>query len=315
MNLYDTASTSGATDEQSTGAIAHVPHHAHRRDLINGRRQSMQQRHTDSLPLVNGDTPSGKLALRQVIQLREENRRLHWEYNALQAQADQEIEAIHSSHQQEIEQYQRHLLDMMEERRQMQETHLQLEERYQDLYHSFQTAAEEEAHKIVTEAAQTVELTPEHTPLLLQNVRKTLELQAKQTEDQHVAQALYLMREAQRKTQQMEQELDQERQNLKAERQNLANLQNGIRAQAKLRYDTQQAHLQAKWSVALGRTVTLLFLCLPVLQLIFYAIRFPLLVAFLLPIFICLVVAGLSASVWSSIKHFHESVPHKKKGS
>ena len=313
MLLPDDHTSTSEAAERATDAIERIPPSGNRRSVRNERRQSLlHQKHTDSLPQVNSEASNSKLAWRQVIQLREENKRLRCELNAFQTQFEQELAAVRSGHQQEVEQYQNHLRDLMEESNHLQEAQRHLEQRYQELYHSFQEAVEDEAHKIVTEAADTVVLSPEHTPALLRDLKKTIELQARQVKDQHVAQTLYLMREAQRKAQQMEQELDQERQQLATERQNLLNLQNSLREQAKLRFAIQQAHLQVRWAAALATTVTVIVLVLILLQWLAYqALGLPLLAAFLLPVFICFILTLLAARLWASYKHFHHSTPHK----
>ena len=156
------------------------------RDILNERRQSkLQQRQTDLLPAINGDASSGKLAMRQVVQLREENRRLRAEL----AEYERDIEAIHNSHKQETEQYQSHMLEVMEERNRVQEAHLQLERRYQELYHSFQVAVEEEAQNMVTKATQTLELHPDERPDTKNDIMKTVELHIKEVEERHSAEA------------------------------------------------------------------------------------------------------------------------------
>ncbi len=156
-----------------TESLERLPRPSDRRSPTNERRQSIvQQKNTDVLPSVSVETPHAKIAWRQVIQLREENRHLRFEleeqrtemqqliaaYTSLQAQFDQEATSIHGSYQQEREQYQSHLQALMDERNHLQETYSDLERRYMDLYHTFQDAVEEEAHKMVTEAAQTIEL-------------------------------------------------------------------------------------------------------------------------------------------------------------
>jgi uncharacterized integral membrane protein len=313
MLLPDDHTSTPKATERATDAMGRLPHSGNRRSVLNERRQSLlHQKHTDSLPRVNGESANGKLAWRQVIQLREENKRLRCELNALQTQFDQELAAVRSGHQQEVEQYQSHLRDLMEERNHMQEAQLQLEQRYQELYHSFQEAVEEEAYKMVTEAANTVVLTPEHTPVLLRDLKKTIELQSRQVKDQHLAQSLYLMREAQRKAQQIEQELDKERQQLATERQNLLTLQNSLREQAKLRFAIQQAHLQVRWTAALATTITLIVLVLIFLQwFAYHTLGLSLLAALLLPALICFLLTVIAARLWASYKHFHHSTPHK----
>src|SRR5205085_9775163 len=145
--------------------------------------------------------------------------------NIAHEQFEKEIEATHYGHQQEIEQYQSHLREMMEERKELQESYQALQRRYQELYHDYQDtfheAVEEEASKMVTDAARTLVLSPEHVPPLLHDVKKTVEFQIKQEEDQHIAEALYMMRQAQIKAEQLEQELAHERAQMDIERQNI----------------------------------------------------------------------------------------------
>jgi hypothetical protein len=314
MPLPDEDMPMSETSERATDQIERLPHAGDRRTALNGRRQSLlQHKHTDTLPGVNGEAANSKVVWRQVIQLREENKRLRSEFNTFQAQIELELKTAENLHQQEIEQYQIHLRDLMEERKNMQEAQGELERRYQDLYHAFQEAVEEEAHKMITEATNTVVLSPEHTPTLLRDLKKTIELQTRQREDQHVAQTLYLMREAQRKAQQMEQELDQERQLLANERQNLLTLQKSVREQEKLRYAIQHAHLQAKWMVALSSTVTAIVVVLIFLQwFALHELRLTLILGLLTPVAVCLVLTVIIVRLWASYKHFHHSVPHKE---
>ena len=161
--------------------MEHPARHINRRELLNERRQNiLQQKHTDSLPAIASDAPGGKNAGRQVKHLREENMRLRWELSNLQDQFDNELGAMHNSYQQQIVEYQNQLRDLMEDHNRVQAARIELEQRYQQLYHNFQNAVEEEAQKMVTEAVQTVEITPEHTPFLLRDARKTIELHARQ---------------------------------------------------------------------------------------------------------------------------------------
>jgi len=80
-----------------------------RREIINEKRH----RNTDILPKINSEMPGGKGALRQIAQLREENKRLRWalyeqqrliaHHKNVQAHLEQEIDAIEHTHQQAIE--------------------------------------------------------------------------------------------------------------------------------------------------------------------------------------------------------------------
>ncbi len=293
-----TSHTSNKPGERSLRA-------ASRREILKEKRQ----RNTDILPKINGEMSGGKGALRQIAQLREENKRLRWElyeqqrlttkYKNVQAQLEQEIEALQHSHQQAIEQYNIHLLEMIEEHKQLQEEKQQLEQRYQELDHTFHDTVELEASKLVEEAAQTLTLTPEHTPPLLRNVAKTLEFQTKQTEDQHVAQLLSLIRQAQHKADLLEQELANEREKIAADRQNLLDLQNSIREQAQYRYKTMRQHLQARWTLILTLMAAVLIVFVPIFQLIFYSLKVPLGFALFIPVLICVGLAFLFARMYT----------------
>ena len=243
----------------------------------------------------------------------EEMQRLVAHYKAEQAEFEKEIEAIRSGHQQELEQYQTQLQEMMEESNQMQEEREQLERRYQELYHSFQDTVEEEAHKMVSEAASTLVLSPQHTPALLQDVVKTLESQLKQDGDKHVAEALYYLRETQHKAEQLEKTLEEEHMQIAEERQRLIQLQYSVREQAKLRYATLAAHLRARWIVRSGFITTILLLILLILQMFCLYIKLPDTWAIIGPIFFCIGLGFLIARFYSSVIHFHASAPRKQK--
>jgi predicted nucleic acid-binding Zn-ribbon protein len=289
LSSDDTTYTSTEPIERSFRASS-------RRELINEKRH----RNTDILTHTNGE--NGKTVVRQ---LRQENRRLRWELDELQhlvyqhkqtqAQLEKEIETIHLRHQDIIEQYEINLHEMIDERNQLQEAKQVLEQRYQELYHSFHDTVEEEATKMVEEAARTLVLSPEHTPALLRDVAKTLEFQVKQTEDQHVAELLSLMRQAQHKAALLEEELANEREKIAAERQNLLALQNSISQQAQFRYDTIRKHLQARWTLVVTLMSAVLILLVPIFQLVFFSIKAPLFIALFFPALICVGLAFLVA--------------------
>src|SRR5215471_1161019 len=246
-----------------------------RREIINEKKQ----RHTDMLPKMNGDIPNGKTVFRQVAQLREENKRLRWkldeqqhliyQYRQAQAQLEQEIDSLNRNKQTVIEQYEMHLRDAIEERNQLELDNQELKRRYRELDRSFHENVSQEAEKLVAEAANTIILTPEHTPPLLRDVAKTVELHMKQSEDQHVAELLSLIRQAQFKAELLEQELAIERERIAEERQNLIDQQTRISQQAQYRYSTMQQHLQAHWTMVLTLMATLLLILVPILQFVF----------------------------------------------
>ncbi len=254
--------------------------------------------------------PNGKISVRHVAQLREENKRLRWEldekyhliyqYRQRQAQLEQEIGTFHRDHQKIIEQYEIHLREAIEERNQLHETNQELQRRFQELEHSFHENVTEEASKMVEEAAHTLALSPEHTPPLLRDVARTLEFQVKQTEDLHVAELLSLMRQAQLKAALLEQELASEREKIAAERQDLLSQQAKISEQAKYRYDTMQKHLRARWTLVLTLMAAALLVLVPIFQLVFVAWKVPLDIAIFAPVLICIGAAFLFARAYTN---------------
>lgn len=296
--------SSDETGYDTSGSLMRASRAASRRELLRSKRA----RNTEMLPGVNEEDARGKTPRTQVPHLREENANLRRELEAVQAQLtlyqssldllDGEIETIHRDHRQEVEQYQQHLREMMEERNQMQEVNQQWERRYQDLYHSFQDAVEEEANKMVKEAAQTLVLSPEHTPALLNDVVKTFEAQVKQTEDQRTAELLAVLRQAQYKSELLEQEVSHERNELAAERENLRLLRESITQQAQQRYQVEQARLRARYTAGLTFTAMLLLCLLVTLETIFYSFHFALALDLFVPLVACL-------SLTYAVAHLH----------
>jgi hypothetical protein len=294
--------------------IEHPSRPMSRREFLNERRQSiLQQKQTDTLPAIPGDASNGKSAGRHAKHLREENMRLRWELSNLQEQFDNELGAMHSSYQQQIIEYQNQLRDLMEDHNRIQAAKLELEQHYQELYHNFQYAVEEEAQKMLTEAVSTVEITPEHTPVLLRDARKTIELHARQVEDKHAAQALNLMRDAQRKAQQLEQELDHERRQMLAERQSALNFQNRVREQEKLRFEAQRTRLHAQWVGTVTIMVMISVICFLVIQAgVFYFVDPSFSFSSIAAIVVCAVLSFFVARLSIFLNHIRESTPHTK---
>jgi Alpha-2-macroglobulin RAP, C-terminal domain len=292
----------------STGPIDRSARVAYRREIINEKRQ----RHTDMLPKIDGEISNAKTTSRQIAQLREENKRFRWkidelqhliyQYRQTQAQLEREIDNLQSSRQNDIEQYEIHLREAIEERNQLEETNQELKQRYQELDRSFHENVSEEAQKMVSEAANTIVLTPEHTPPLLRDVAKTVELHMKQTEDQHVAELLLLIRQAQYKSDLLELELANEREKIASERQNLFDQQASISEKAQYRYTTMQKHLQAHWTLVLTLMAAFLLILVPVFQLVFVAMKFPLDIAIFVPVVICIGIAFLIARAYTNKK-------------
>ena len=291
----------------STGPIDRSARIAYRREIINEKRQ----RHTDMLPQINSEISNGKTSSR-LAQLREENKRFRWkideqqhliyQYRQTQAQLERELDNLHRSKQDEIEQYEIHLREAIEERNQLEATNQELKARYEELDHSFHENVSEEAKKMVSEAANTIILTPEHTPPLLHDVAKTVELHMKQTEDQHVAELLSLIRQAQYKADLLEQELVNERLKIAEERQNLLDQQARISKQAQYRYTTMQQHLQSHWTLVLTLMAAFLLILVPIFQLVFVAMKVPLDIAIFVPVIICIGIAFLIARTYTNKK-------------
>lgn len=312
-------SSNGEDGYTSIGAIERHPRRLTRQDILNEKRQ----RTTDVLPALESDAPDGKLSMRQMAQLRDENRRLRRELEELQrrviqhreaeAQLEKEIETVHAGHQLEIEQYQNHLREMMDELNQKQQSLLDMEQRYQDLYHSFHEAVEEEAGKLVSEAAQTLVLSPQHTPAILHDVMKTLEFQVKQTEDQHVAEIMALMRQVQRKNEQLEQALAQEQEKIAQERQKIIALQNNVREQGELRKKTIETRLQMRFTAVVTLlTTALLFLLATIQVAVFTYLKVPLYWGLFGPIIICMVLAFIFARIGSHTQYYRPPKQQKK---
>ncbi len=249
----------------------------------------------------------------EVDELRVELRSLIAEYTGLQHQHEQEVEVIHDGHLQELENYEVHLRELVDERNRMQEVQKQLERRYQELYHSFQLSVQEEVRKTVLEAANTVELIPDVTLEALQGVRKTIQLQVLQEEDGHLVEAMYLKREVQ----QMVDALDQERKQLADERQSLLSMQNSVREQADLRLKSQQSRLMIRWRAALAINTLVIVCVLLVSQYLFLYLTHHLSssIGFALtaPIVICVILALVLSGPLSTAKHMYLSAPHKKR--
>src|SRR6266567_1389481 len=139
---------------QNTGAIERISHPYNHRDHVSERRQHiLQQKQTDNLPQITSQKTHGKFVWRQYIHLREENKRLHW----MISKYIDEIDSMQNAHQEKIEYYKSQLDKLKSEQNRTIQDHLELERRYQELYHSFQSAVEEEAQNMVAEAARQLE--------------------------------------------------------------------------------------------------------------------------------------------------------------
>ena len=316
MSTYD---MSGNVTRESYDRFAR---HLSRQVILSEKRN----RTTVVLPGIPAEVANGKLSARQVAQLREENRRLQHEievlqsriaqYSAAEAQFEQEVETIHQAHQLEIDEYQSHLREMMDELNQKQQAYQEMEQRYQELYHSFQDAVEEEAGKLVTEAAQTMVLSPEHTPPILHDVIKTLEFQVKQTEDQHVAELMALMRQVQRKNELLERELAQERENLFNEKQKVFEEQQRIREQGELRKKMIESYLRTSFAMKVASLTTAMLLIYAITALwLDKTMKFNIYWSLSLPLIICAVLAFIITRMSTHSRYFRPPAAQKKAAS
>lgn len=324
---------------KTTDAVGQSPRTFDHRSALSERRQNILQqkqieKETDALPVVKAETsehiaPHTKVAWRQVVQLREENRHLRHQldetrsemqrllvaYTALQAEFEREVDAIHNGQLQELEHYQGHLQEVTNERNRLQESYKQMEHRYQELYANFQATVDEEADKKLSDMAQTLVLSPDKVTTVLPNdAMKTIEFHVNQLKTKQLIEARYLTGEVQRITVHLEQEQSQ----VEEERQTLLRMQNSVREQAELRHKTLQAHLRARWTFALASVTLGTLVALVVLQYLFlflFHVHFVLAITFSLiaPIVVCVIVAIVLSGPLSTMRHHYTSAPHKKK--
>lgn len=295
-------------------------------DLLDGGRQlNLSQTQTDMLPVAS---PAIMNLRRQVRLLREENKRLRStlsdkqielqqlmaDYQALQGDFDQAVTVIHTGHLQDVEHYQVHLQELMEERNRLQDACNHLEQNYQELYHTFQDVVEEEMNKRLTEATYALQTSPDTVPPVLQGIVRSLETHYRPAEEKHLIEALFLKREVQA----LAEQLQAERRQLSDERQKLLVMQQSVREQAALRQQTLKARLQARWRVSALVTAVSLVTLLVVLQCIFlYVLRVsliaPVSISLFAPIVLCTVLAFVFSHPSTMIKHMYTSAPHKKR--
>jgi hypothetical protein len=294
-----------------TGPIVKMPRPFNRRDYLSERRQQiLQQKQTEVLPPLPGDTAYNKVIARQVIALREENMHLRSQVTKIEAVMD----ALQSGEQ--LESDRARFQNTLAEREAMQKAYLQLEQQYNELYNNFESAVEEEAYRMVTEATQTLKLSYDEQPTSQNDVKKTVELYVRQAEDKQTAHTLYLMRQAQRKAARLEEELELERRHVAEEHEKLYRLQESVRDQAELRQKTVELHLRARFSSRFALASASLLVVLYVLQigcLMIFHVPITSLIMFALvaPIILGVLVAILIAHFRSTWRDLTTDSPHK----
>jgi len=332
---------------QTTGALERLPSDLERQSALSGTHQRIaEEKSTDALPLLTTtdtlppltrtdilplstlESPKAKLVWRQMAQLRKENKNLRAtlekqqvekqkilrEYAQLRSKLDQEIATVHDGHQQDLTYYQTQMQVLMDERNQLSEKLQASADRYQALEQSFQGKVEEEAHKLMQEATEAAIRSPETTPLLVQDVVKTVELHVRQEEEKHLIETLYLKREVQR----IAEALEQERQQLHKEQQQLISLQLSAREQAKTRQKLLEERLRTRQRVfsvltsfaLLGLFIVLEFVCLAIFRTPFVGV---VALSIVLPVVICIVLRLVLETPLEFIKTIYASAPHRRR--
>ena len=223
---------------------------------------------------------------------------------------------MQNAHQEKIEYYKSQLDKLKSEQNRTIQDHLELERRYQELYHSFQSAVEEEAQNMVAEAARTLELHTEDGVVMTNDAMKTVKLHVRQIEEKHTAESLYLMRQAQKKAYQLEQELVKERLQIALERDNMQNQQNSLRQQTELRQQMTENRLHVKFVSTITFVATGLVILLFVFELFFLSwLHIPftpsLGFALVVPSLLFVALAGLIAHIRSTTRAFFSIAPPK----
>ncbi len=313
---------------QNTDTLEQLSRNASHRSTPTERRQTiLQQRQTDTLSPLTLETSNSKLG-RQATQLREDNRRLRFDldtqkaevqrltsaYNTLKSKFESEVAVIHNGQQQEIVQYQNHLQEMMDERNRLQEASTAIAQRYQELSSLFQHNVEQEVNKRIASIAGELGLASTQAPEAVQDAVKKLDRQAKEEGDRHLAEAVYLKREAGR----MINMLQEERQELATEKQEFYTWQSNMKEQAELRQKTLHDRLYARWRVAslltsLGLAVLLIVLQIVCLSLLHVALATPIVLSLVGPIVVCVICAFIFTRPLTMLHHMFKSAPHKKK--
>ncbi len=286
------------------------------------------QTQTNMRPFLLPDTSITQETWSTAAQLREETAHLHQklmeqeqqirqlinDYATLRTEHAHTIATIHDGHQQDLEHYQTHLREAIEERNRLQETCTHLEENYQQLYHRFQEVVEEEVQKRLTEATYALQTSPDTAPPILQDALRIFERRARQIEEKSLVETLFLKRELQL----LATRLQEERKQLDQERQNLLAMHHTVCEQVELQQKLAKARLHTRWRVTSLATAVGSLAMLVILQFLFLYVFHARLTpsvsfALLAPILLCTVLAFTFSKPVSMAKHMYFSAPHKKK--
>ncbi|GCE24765.1 hypothetical protein KDA_02490 [Dictyobacter alpinus] len=320
---------------QTTEALEKLPRTFDHRSALNERRQHILQqkqqadKNTDALPALGTEPSTNRFAWRQMVMLREENRRLqanldevrsevqrlNQEKAQLQSRFETDIAVIHDGQQQEISHYQTHLLELMDERNHLAEEYAALNAMQQDLLQSFEHTVAEQVQIHISEIAQTLTDTSAAIPEPLRQFVQAVEMKSRADGDRYLAETIHLKREVER----MAETLDEERRLLDEERQRVVALQFSISEQSHLRQKVMSQRLRARWkAIAIFTTCGLLTL-LVVLQFVCLALlHVPLVASITLSLLLPIILGGLLALLLASpplqfLKHAYHSAPRRKK--
>lgn len=155
---------------------------------------------------------------------------------------------------------------------------------------------------------------PGETPAILQDVVKTIALQARQVEDKHLVEALYLKCEIQN----MAEQLRQESQQVDEERRHLFAMQNTAREQATLRMRTLEERLHLRWKVktiatTVGISMLLVVLQFVCLSLLHVAIGPAISVSLIIPIVGGIILATILVTPIAMLRQVYMGAPYKEK--
>jgi hypothetical protein len=253
-------------------------------NLVEAVSESLaNQPETDSLPVVKRPVVevmpgTAKGLWRQVVRLREENRRL------------------------------------LAECQQLEQNNNELKQRTGVIEDHFQQALHMELQRQLDEALQQYESNPTNIPPLLQDVIRTIDRQSTRLEEKQLVETLFLKRELQ----QLAEHLQEEESKLKQEQERVITLQYSIRQQAALREQSIRDRLFTRWRLTAITTAISLLFCLVISQFVALALLHiqiapALSFALLAPIVFCVLAALLFVRPAAMVRQMYYSAPHKKK--
>ncbi|GHO45624.1 hypothetical protein [Ktedonospora formicarum] len=312
------------TGELDGATLARLPNLTDYRRAPHLQRQQVRQRpNTDALPAVDANTPlppgsRTRVLRRHPRQLSEEQHaeftRIREAYIQLQARYERDVAAIHNAHEQELATSHAQIQEVLAAHMALQQQHQELEQRFQALEQSLDATAEQKALEKVAHATGELEASPHQVPTLLQDAIDVLQRHAKEQEDKHLVEILFLKREMQS----MAQQLEQKRGQVDAERQGLLSLQSSAKEQADLRLKWAHARLLARTRaraviISLALLLLLLVLQFACMRLFNVSVNAGLSLALIAPLLICAVCSMCMATPASMVKTIYQGAPHKRK--